>query len=81
MNWKGSMDSVLNMQNDILFDIYCWQQVILDRMASAEALANGCSLQEVLEVWTKLKVEIRKDLIEQLYSKHGPDLSADLGLG
>lgn len=78
MNFKATLDNSFNMQMDVLADIYCWQQIILDRLASWEAEQNDCSKEEVMEVWESRKVAIRKDLIEQLYAKHGPDLSGDL---
>lgn len=81
MEWKGSIDSVFNIQIDVLYDIYSWQQVILGQMASLEAKNHDCSRKDVLEVWLEMKNDIRKDLIDQMYAKHGPDLTADLGLG
>lgn len=80
MEFNTPHDRAFNMQLDILADIYCWQQVIIDRMASREAEKKGCPKKEAMEVLRAEKALIRERLIEQLYGKHGPDLSEDLGL-
>lgn len=80
LDFTAPIDNAINMQMDILCDIYCWQQIILDRMAHLEAEKNDCLKEDVMEVWERKKLAIRQHLLEQLYNKHGPDLSKDVGL-
>lgn len=78
MEFDTSLNSALNMQTDLLIDIFCWQQIILDRIAAQEAEKNQCSKADVMEVWKKAKTVYRQSLIEEIYGKHGPDLPPEL---
>ena len=49
-------------------------------MASAEALVNGCSYQDVIQVWIEKKTQARVDVMKKLFEKYGPDPSEELGL-
>jgi len=80
LKFEGPIDNAMNMHTDLLCDIYCWQQIILDRLAYQEAEKNDCQMEDVMEVWERKKTAIRQNLIEQLFAKHGPDLSKDIGL-
>lgn len=80
MNFKASIDSASNIQTDLLIDILAIQTLIMDRLVTLEAEEKGSDRNEIMKDW-KEKIKDRRELIAgELFAKHGPDPSADLGL-
>lgn len=80
MNFKTSLDSAFNIQADLLIDILAIQTIIVDRMVSLEAEETGSDRNEISKAWKEKIIANRKLIAEDLFVKHGPDPSADLGL-
>ena len=80
MTFESTIDDALNMQVDLLADILSWQVVIADHLISAEAEKEECDRKEILRTWNEKKLKARTDIIEQMFIKHGPNLSKDIGL-
>lgn len=80
MEFKSTVDNAFNMYFDLLADILAWQVVIADHLISSEAEKKGCDRNETLRAWNEKKLKARSEIIEQMFIKHGPDLSEDMGL-
>lgn len=78
ISFPSTIEGTLNVQTDLLIDIYSWQQIIINRLAKLEAEKEDADFVEVMEEWDKQRLKIRSSVIEQIYAKHGPDLSNEL---
>jgi len=80
MEFTTIEESMQNAKLDLLIDILAWQAVIVNKMIKRESIEKDRSFQEVAEEWSSLKREERKQFMEEIYSKYGPDQSKELGL-
>lgn len=80
MNFKTTLDSAFNIQVDLLIDILAFQTIIVDRLVTMEAEKTGNDRKDILGAWNEKIKNQRESIAEEIFAKHGPDPSADLGL-
>jgi hypothetical protein len=62
-----------------LLDVLAYQIVIADHLISSEAEKEGCDRNEITSEWKDKILKARDGIIDQVFIKHGPDLSKDVG--
>lgn len=78
MEFDSTIDHVLNIQTDLLLDIYSWHLAIVEKMSIVEAKNNGTNLNDEMLIFQKLKEKHRNQLYQSLYAKFGPDFGKDI---